>query len=72
MGWSQNWALLHSEYLTLVQFFDDNQGGKFDYTHIITDDTFKLQFIENSLPEATPVSNTHWTLTGLKFHGVSV
>lgn len=71
-GWPQNAALTHAEYNMLVTFFEENQGGIFDYTHWITNDPFKLGFSDNELPEAIPVSNTHWSLTGLHLEGKEV
>ena len=72
LGWPENWALPHAEYDTLVAFFNANQGGHFTYTHWITGGTYDLHFMDDVLPEAIPVSDTHWAMTGLKLYGIQL
>lgn len=72
LGWPSSWALADAEYQTLVTFFEANAGGKFDYTHWISSADYECQFMEDTLPEAFPISNTHWSLTGLKLYGIEV
>ena len=72
MGWPSSAALSNTEYIMLVDFFEANQGGRFDYTHWLTGEDFELQFMEDTLPEAFPVGSVHWSLTGLKLYGFKV
>ena len=53
---------------TLVDFFDDNQGGTFNFTHPITGTIYVVRFSDDELPEAVPVgdgSNARWKIEGI-------
>lgn len=53
IGW---YWLLRSDYDTLVTFFENNQGGSFNWDHPVTGTTFIVKFMTDELPETEAVS----------------
>lgn len=63
IGW--NW-LTRADYGTLALFFDNNIGGKFNWTHIISGTVYEVRFSDDVLPTAEPIGHNYVKLTGLK------
>ena len=61
-------------YDTLVDFFDDNQGGSFTFVHPIKATSHTVRFTDDELPEAVSVgtgSNARWDITGINLEEIS-
>jgi hypothetical protein len=67
IGW--NW-LTRADYDALAQFFEQNIGGKFNWTHIVTGTVYEVRFSEDVLPTAEPIGLDHVKLSGLTLEQV--
>ena len=63
IGW--NW-ITDDDYALLVTHFDENQGGAFNWTHILTGATHSVRYVEDALPEAVPIGTDYFSLKGLR------
>ena len=62
IGWAH---LTAGQYDTLITFFDENLGGTFNWTHIITGNVHVVSFADEELPEAVPIGNDYWSIKGI-------
>lgn len=67
IGW--NW-MTRADYDALALFFEENIGGKFNWTHIVSSTVYEVRFTDDVLPEAVPIGLSHVSLTGLKLEQV--
>jgi len=57
IGWEY---MTTAEHNALVSHFDDNLGGMFNWTHIITNAVHVVRYVDDELPEAIPIGDDYW------------
>lgn len=61
--WRVTWQFLpEAQYQSLVEYFDENQGETFSWTHPITTTVYTVRFSDDSLPSQATITG-HRTIS---------